>query len=201
MLSLSNLSKSYQHQLLFNQLNIDFGNSKYCIRGVNGSGKTTLLMLAGGLEPADQGTVTIDNIDIRAANAKRLIGVCSDKIQLPSFLTSQQLLEFHLEQHQCQWPQQMIEQLSFGQQLATGVAKLSLGSYKKLGLLLALSHQPKYLLLDEPTTGLDQASRDWLISYLDSSQQTLVLASHEACFTEHKDYQQLDIANLKSSNE
>ena len=112
-------------------------------------------MLAAGLEDLNCGEIVFNEESVYLADAKRHLGISSDKIKLPDFLTAQQLLDFHCSQHDCPFPIVLVEHLGFRAHLATQVSALSLGSLKKISLLLALAHQPKCLLLDEPTTGLD----------------------------------------------
>ena len=112
-------------------------------------------MLAAGLEDFNCGEIVFNEESVYLADTKRHLGISSDKIKLPDFLTAQQLLDFHCSQHDCPFPIVLVEHLGFRAHLATQVSALSLGSLKKISLLLALAHQPKCLLLDEPTTGLD----------------------------------------------
>ncbi|WDE02282.1 ATP-binding cassette domain-containing protein [Thalassomonas actiniarum] len=200
MLLLREISKSYQKKPVINQLSYQFDQQRYCIIGPNGSGKTTLLMLAAGLEIASSGKITLDDKPISSVSAKRQLGISSDKIILPDFLTPQQLLEFHCSQHACLFPTQFIEHLGFAPQLTTPVSALSLGNLKKISLLLALAHQPQYLLLDEPTTGLDHQSRSWLLAYLDSYPGKIIVTSHEESFTENEHYHSVFLNELNQGS-
>jgi ABC-2 type transport system ATP-binding protein len=196
LLILKDVSKFYQNNLVINDLTFHFDTQRYCIVGPNGSGKTTLLMLATGLETVSAGQITFNGQSVHLANTKRHLGISSDKIMLPDFLTAQQLLEFHCSQHNCSFPTRLIDHLEFSAQLATQVSALSLGSLKKTSLLLALAHQPKCLMLDEPTTGLDSNSRLWLLDYLDNYQGQIIVTSHEKSFSENPHYQQVVLTEL-----
>ncbi|MEW6989760.1 ATP-binding cassette domain-containing protein [Colwelliaceae bacterium 6441] len=200
MLILKNVVKFYQDNLVIEQLSYHFDKQRYCIVGPNGSGKTTLLMLAGGLESVTAGEVYYNHQAVELKETKRQLGISSDKIILPEFLTSQQLITFHCTQHDCNFPHPLITSLNFTQQLTTQVAALSLGSLKKLSLIIALAHQPNCLLLDEPTTGLDQQSRIWLLDYIDRYPGQIIITSHEACFTENEHFQQVLLAELQQAN-
>ena len=196
MLLLQNVSKSYQENQVINKLSYHFDKQRYCIIGPNGSGKTTLLMLSAGLESVTSGKITWNDAPVHTSRAKRHMGISSDKILLPEFLTPQQLLEFHCAQHKCPFPEQLIRHLGFGIQLNTRVSDLSLGNLKKISLLLALAHQPECLLLDEPTTGLDHSSRVWLLAYLDNYPGQIIVTSHEESFTENEHYQRILLSEL-----
>lgn len=196
MLNLNKVTKSYQQKVVLQDITFNFSEQRYCIVGPNGSGKTTLLMLAAGLEPVDCGDVMVNQHAVHTEEIKKSIGVSSDRIVLPQFLTAKQLLVFHCSQHQCPYPQEYIEKLNFNKQLTTLIGDLSLGNLKKMSLLLAISHQPSYLLLDEPTTGLDKYSREWLLKFLAEYTGQLIVTSHEECFVNNADFNQLNIADL-----
>lgn len=200
MLSFKQVSKSYQQHLVINNIDLTITNNKYCLSGANGTGKTTLLMLASGLEKPTTGSIYLKQQAVDLPESKKYIGISSDKVLLPEFLTAKQLITFHCQQYQCDWPETLIKALNFNQQLTTQVSALSLGSQKKLSLLLALSHQPHCLLLDEPTTGLDSTSRNWLLTYLTNYSGLLLITSHESFFTENQNYQQLSINQLNNTN-
>ena len=196
MLEIIKLSKSYLGHQVFSELNLQFSQQKYCIVGENGCGKTTLLLLAAGLEQACSGEILIDQKPVTDKAVRFDIGISSDRIVLPEFLTSKQLLDFHCKQFGCAFPEEFIKALQFTKQLMKPIKGLSLGSLKKISLLLALCHQPKYLLLDEPTTGLDKLSREWLLDYLQRYSGCLIVTSHEACFIDNAHYTQINLLQL-----
>ena len=196
LLILRDVSKFYQKNAVLQDLTFHFDGQRYCVVGPNGSGKTTLLMLAAGLETVSAGQITFNGQPVHLAKTKRHLGISSDKIILPDFLTAQQLLEYHCSQHNCSYPTALIDHLEFTAQLTTQVSALSLGSLKKLSLLLALAHQPKCLMLDEPTTGLDHNSRLWLFDYIEHYPGQIIVTSHEKCFTENSHNQQVVLAEL-----
>lgn len=198
LLILDGVSKNYQNKPIIHQLTYHFNDKRYCITGANGIGKTTLLMLASGLEPVSSGRVTLDGKFINLSETKRLVGVSSDKILLPDFLTPQKLLELHCHQHDCDFPIALINHLGFSTQLTTQVCNLSLGNLKKTSLLLALAHQPKCLILDEPTTGLDHDSRLWLLDFMTNYQGQIIVSSHEEIFTNNIVYQQISLSELNN---
>jgi ABC-2 type transport system ATP-binding protein len=199
LLIVNNITKYYQNHNVLSNINFQFEQQRYCISGPNGSGKTTLLMLLAGLESITAGSITFDGHLVGSVVSKRLMGISSDKIALPDFLTGQQLLELHCQQHNCEFPHALIRYLEFGIQLTTPISALSLGNLKKTSLLLALAHQPKCLLLDEPTTGLDSLSRNWLLTYLTEYPGQIIVTSHEASFSQNSDYQQVSLTDLNQA--
>jgi ABC-type multidrug transport system ATPase subunit len=195
---LKNVTKSYAQNIIINNLSFQFTEDRYCISGPNGCGKSTLLMLMSGIDNVSLGSIFFNEQSVSSLSVKHKIGVSSDKILYPDFLTPQQLLTFHCTQYCCPFPDEIIKSLNFMPQLATKVAQLSLGNLKKLSLLLALCHKPLSLLLDEPTTGLDNESKLWLIAYLKSYKGQIITASHEESFMSNSTYEQIDLVELNT---
>lgn len=155
-------------------------------------------MLASGLESSDDGQITFNGEHTLEVTTKKLIGVSSDKIHLPEFLTAKQILTFHTNQFGCDIDEEILEGLSFKPQLGQKTADLSLGNQKKLSLLMAILHKPKLLLLDEPTVGLDEASKVWLLKFLDKFDGTIIVTSHESVFLDNDNYEQLSMSELNT---
>lgn len=198
MFLLNKVTKSYENHLIISNLSFQFDKDRYCISGPNGSGKSTLLMLMSGIESLNFGSITCNEQPVISINIKHQIGVSSDKILFPEFLTAQQLLEFHCSQHNCLFPSHIVERLNFPEQLTTKISQLSLGNLKKLSLLLALSHNPLCLILDEPTTGLDHESRVWLLDYLEKYKGQVIVSSHEDSFIANPEYKQVNLLELNN---
>lgn len=196
MFILKKITKSYDNYPVINDKTFQFNDARYCISGPNGCGKTTLLMLMSGIEPLDSGSITFNEQAVSLIKTTHQIGVSSDKILFPDFLTPQKLLEFHCSQHSCSFPTDIIESLNFSPQLQAKISQLSLGNLKKISLLIAISHQPLSLILDEPTTGLDNESRAWLLNYLDQYKGQVIVASHEQNFLANAKYTQIDLLEV-----
>ncbi|MCJ8269399.1 MAG: ABC transporter ATP-binding protein [Psychrosphaera sp.] len=191
----NNIDKQFATHPVFAGFNHNFDQGKYCITGENGCGKTTLLMMAAGLELPDSGQITFNNLAVTDVAVKPLIGISSDKIIFPRFLTPRQLIEFHCSCYGVIWPTELIDDLHFKTHLSTLAPALSLGNQKKLSLILAMTHQAQCLLLDEPTTGLDSYSRAYIVDYLTAFEGHLIITSHDTLFTNTADYQIFPIAD------
>ncbi len=200
MLHFNNVNKRFSKKIIVEQFSYQFTQARYCIAGENGIGKTTLLLMAAGLEAIDSGEILFEQNLVTTMNAKQKLGISSDKILLPEFLSARQLINFHCQQYQINFPEYLISALHFNEQLNKKVAELSLGNSKKLSLILALAHQPKCLLLDEPSTGLDHESRAWLLDYLHHyhlhTQGQIIVTSHEDDFLTDSEYTQLGFLEL-----
>ncbi len=143
--------------------------------GPDGAGKTTIMrMLAGVLLP-DKGEIFLEGIDVVAEpeRAKPILSYMPQRFGLYEDLTVAENIFFYGELFELPWrvrrarARQLLQAaglLSFERRLA---GQLSGGMKQKLGLVCALLHTPKVLLLDEPTTGVDPLSRRdfWAILY------------------------------------
>jgi ABC-2 type transport system ATP-binding protein len=180
LLSFEQISQYYQQRCLFSDFSISINEPRVLISGPNGSGKTTLLLMAAGLIKPDMGSVSFNGQSVLLNSSRQKIGISASKVDLPAFLTVAELLDFHAQQFGCKINDQYLDQFYLRQYLATKVADLSLGNYKKLSLLTALMQQPELLLLDEPTNGLDEQARIALNHLLSEYPGQVIIASHEA---------------------
>ena len=134
--------------------------------GPNGAGKTTLFRLLMGILKATVGTLLIDGLDAfeDRVRVKRLIGFLPDEPVFYSYLSGREVLELSAAMHGLNVRAAMdrlapiIAKLRLADDIGNYAEDYSRGMKKKLGLVLAMLHQPKLLVLDEPTNGLDVES-------------------------------------------
>lgn len=130
--------------------------------GGNGAGKSTLLGTIMGLVRPTAGTVRIGDVDHRRHEKefKRLVGFAA---QTPSFYAAMRLsrLVRFASAFRSDWNGDACQDLMarLGLSATMRVGEMSVGTLKKVGILLALGHMPDFALLDEPTAGLDPTSR------------------------------------------
>ncbi len=131
--------------------------------GANGAGKTTLFRLLMGILKASEGALRVDGRDAfedRVAT-KRLIGFLPDEPVFYSYLSGRETLELSAAMHGLDAREAverlapLAERLRLSGELEAYAEDYSRGMKKKLGLLLALLHRPRLLVLDEPSSGLD----------------------------------------------
>jgi ABC-type multidrug transport system ATPase subunit len=131
--------------------------------GPNGAGKTTLFRLLMGILQATAGTLRIDGRDCfeDRVNVKRLVGFLPDEPVFYSYLSGREILELSAGMHGLDPAtvlarlEPLIGRLGMTEAMPQYADDYSRGMKKKLGLLLALLHEPPLLVLDEPTNGLD----------------------------------------------
>lgn len=159
--------------------------SMYGFLGPNGSGKTTTIRLLLGLLRPARGDIAVlgRHIPEEAARALASIGYVPEQPHLYSSLTVDETLRYHAAFY-ASWDWKRAEELRRTFELAgpQPVGKLSKGETGKLMMLLALSHRPSLLVLDEPTDGLDPVVRrdvlTALLEYVSQHDATVFISSH-----------------------
>src|SRR6202041_1534989 len=161
------LTKSFGSKTAVKGVSFSVPAGQICgLLGPNGAGKTTLFRLLMGILKATHGRILIDSLDAFDARleVKRLIGFLPDEPVFYSYLSGREILELSAAMHGLDVGQTMtrigplIAQLRLADDIDNYAEDYSRGMKKKLGLLLAMLHQPKLLVLDEPTNGLDVES-------------------------------------------
>ncbi|MHB8086688.1 MAG: ABC transporter ATP-binding protein [Anaerolineaceae bacterium] len=163
-----NLSKSFGQTQAVDRLNLSVEAGEiFGLVGSDGAGKTTTLrLLVGALRP-DEGSVSICGFDIftQTDSAREKIGYLSQRFSLYEDLSVLENIRFFAEVRGLElkdWKPRCMELLKFvGLENFTErrAGQLSGGMKQKLGLASALVSRPQILLLDEPTTGVDPATR------------------------------------------
>ena len=162
-----NLVKKYGDKLAVNDVSFEVnGGEIFGFLGPNGAGKTTTIKVIVGLLQPTSGTVKVDGYDIQAQplQAKSASGYVPDTPNLYAKLTGRELLRFvgdlyNVEREQV--ARRIDELLRILDLTAAGDDTLdsySHGMQQKASLAAALMHDPKVLVLDEPTVGLDPRS-------------------------------------------
>src|SRR5208337_2340798 len=155
--------------------------------GPDGAGKTTALRMLAGVMGADSGSVSVAGCDVvrDPEGAKSLLSYMSQRFGLYEDLTVDENLRFYADLYGVARKQR--ERRSQELLAAAGLSNfrnrlagnLSGGMKQKLGLVCALIHTPKVILLDEPTNGVDPVSRRdfWRILYSLLAEGVAILTS------------------------
>ncbi len=223
-LSLKNIHKTYfQRKKLLKKAvkGVSFEIHKgeiFGLLGVNGAGKTTLSGILAGLHPPTSGDVLWKGTSIykNILSYRATVGFCPQKPNVDPDLTIGETLTFaarcygRTQKEAEKQRDHLIELLDLGSYV-NSVAKHLSGGYKQRFLIArTLTHRPKFIILDEPTVGLDPHVRKklWkIISNLTEEGVTILLTTHyldeaehlsdRVCFIDHGEIKVIDTpANL-----
>ena len=158
-LEIINLKKYYGNVRGIEDISIKLKRGEaYGFIGPNGAGKSTTIRALMSLINPTSGMILIDGkkLDKNDLELKKIIGYLPSEIYLYDDLTVKEILDFHesfYEKNINKRRKQLVKLLKLDENKK--IEDLSLGNLKKLGIILALMHEPKILILDEPTSGLD----------------------------------------------
>ncbi len=167
LVEIDQVTKSFGSKTALSQISLAVPPGQICgLLGPNGAGKTTLFRLMMGILKATSGTLRIGGLDAfdDRVEVKRLVGFLPDEPVFYSYLSGREILELSAALHGLDVAATMkrliplIVRLELADAIGLFAEDYSRGMKKKLGLLLALLHQPQLLILDEPTNGLDVES-------------------------------------------
>lgn len=165
-------------------LNIESGQV-YGFLGPNGAGKTTTIRLIMDLIRPTQGDVYVYGQHVRRQHTVlRNVGAIVEHATFYPFLTGQRNLELLTDtgRHDPERIPALLDQVGLSEMAKKRVANYSTGMRQRLGLAAALLGDPKLLILDEPTAGLDPAGmhevRTYLRELVDNDDKTVFVSSH-----------------------
>ena len=161
------VNKSFGTKAVLRDFSWSVPSAQICgLLGPNGAGKTTLFRLLMGSLRATSGSLLIDGRDAFAERVtlKHVVGYLPDEPVFYSYLSGREILELSAGMHGLDVSAAiarigpLVTRLRLDDAIDRFADDYSRGMKKKLGLVLALLHEPKLLILDEPTNGLDVES-------------------------------------------
>ncbi len=187
-IQIEDLVVRYGQTLAVNGVSLDIAEGEcFGLLGPNGAGKTSTLSVIEGLVKPTAGKVTVGGHDVVHASkaAKRLIGAQLQSSAYFPDLTAVELIQLIASFYEL-FPtrQQAIAQLArfeLAENANARVAQLSGGQQQRLSLALALTNDPRIVLLDEPTAGLDPQARRGVwqsVRQLKAEGRTVILTTH-----------------------
>ena len=190
-ISVSDLHKSYtKNSETIKGVNFEVNEGEiYGLLGPNGAGKTTLMLMLSTLLEPTSGTVTITGLDTRkdALEIHRRIGFLTTEIKLDPQSTPNRLYDFFAELYDI--PKHEIRDRRIAQFEQFGItpfadkkiSELSTGMKQKVSIAISLIHDPKVIIFDEPTNGLDILTSKQVTEYLKRLRDkghSIILSTH-----------------------
>ena len=168
---ISELSKTYLGGVqALRGVSLEIGAGMFGLLGPNGAGKTTLLRILATLLKPSQGRVTVDGFDVNDRRqkwaVKQILGYMPQELGLYSSLSVTEFLDYiatlknlHHPQRRARAVEQVVEQAGLRSVARQRISTLSGGMKRRVGIAQALLGDPKLLIVDEPTAGLDPEER------------------------------------------
>ena len=164
-LCIDRLTKQYENKIAVDRVSLQLTNGVYGLLGANGAGKTTFMrMLCGILKPTS-GTVTFDGMDVSSEEYRAELGYLpQDFGYYPDFngmdfLLYMASLKGLTKTEAKRKSKNLLELVSLSDVAKKKIATYSGGMKQRLGIAQALLNDPKIIILDEPTAGLDPKER------------------------------------------
>ncbi|MDA3845133.1 MAG: ABC transporter ATP-binding protein [Vallitaleaceae bacterium] len=190
LLEVEGLTKSYGKLMAVDHISFTVKRGEvFGLLGPNGAGKTTAISMLCGLLKPDSGKVSIDNIALSKNynKAKSIVGLCPQNIVIWELLTCMEQLVFSgvsygMTRRQAKESSEfLLGKLGLIDQKNKLAKALSGGMQRRLNIALALVHDPKLIILDEPQAGLDPQSRILVRDFVRelSKDKTVILTTHD----------------------
>ena len=164
-LSIDRLTKQYQNKIAVDRISLRLNTGIYGLLGANGAGKTTLMRMVCGILKPTSGTITFDGTDVSEERYRSMLGYLPQDFGYYPEFTGEDFLLYMAALKGMRKPQarrktvELLKLVSLHDVAKKKIKTYSGGMKQRLGIAQALLNQPKLLVLDEPTAGLDPKER------------------------------------------
>lgn len=189
-LEVKNINKSYQHNKAINNLSFNVYDGEILgLLGPNGAGKSTTINILSTLLTSDTGTINIFNLPLTSHSnkIKAQLGIVPQEIALYEDISAYHNVAFFASLYGVKkkdLPKQVMNALTFvglSDKKNDDPRTFSGGMKRRLNIACAIAHNPKLLILDEPTVGIDPQSRNYILSSLKELKEkgtTIIYTTH-----------------------
>ncbi len=175
-LEIKNLTKTYSNGVkALNDVNITIGTGMFGLLGPNGAGKSTLMRTIATLQEGDSGSILFDGVDIQQdkMSLRNALGYLPQTFGVYPKMSAEDLLMHFAElkgisnkQERKEIVAAVLEQTNLTEARKKNVAGYSGGMKQRFGIAQLLLNNPKLIIVDEPTAGLDPAERSRFLNIL-----------------------------------
>jgi heme exporter protein A len=188
-LSLNNVQKVFGRRLIFKNINLTLTTGRvYGLSGRNGSGKSTLAKIIAGIISTTSGKIehTLNGKEIKPEKLHDHLGFVSPYLVLYDEFTALENLEFFTKIRGNKFDkdnaEKLLEDFQLGDRGNDELRGYSSGMKQRMKFIFALMHSPQLLILDEPTSNLDEAGKSIVYSTIKNklSDNLVIIASNES---------------------
>jgi ABC-type multidrug transport system ATPase subunit len=189
-LKITGLSKTYPNGVkALKNLTLTIGNNMFGLLGPNGAGKSTLMRTVATLQDPDSGSVELDGLNVltQKDEVRKVLGYLPQEFGVYPKLSALDMLH-HLailkgvtnKSERTQMVEALLQQTNLWNVRKKALSTYSGGMKQRFGIAQALLANPKLIIVDEPTAGLDPAERNRFLNLLSSigSNVTVILSTH-----------------------
>ncbi len=172
--TLTNISKFYGENRVLDCISVTFPHGEItAVMGRSGCGKTTLLRLIAGLEKPDSGEIT--------GGGQKTAAVFQDDVLIDTFTPVKNIAFAVGKSATREEIKDHLTRLGLGDSMGKPAAELSGGMRRRVAIARAILAKPELLLLDEPFKGLDEETKDEVISYVKDNTDgvTVIFVTHD----------------------
>lgn len=169
MLQISNLSKTYPNGVqALKDVTLNISNGMFGLLGPNGAGKSSLMRTIATLQDADSGTITFDGIDVmqNKQELRKTLGYLPQEFGVYPKVSAEEMLHYiarlkgvNNDKERKELVKSLLEQVNLYNHRTKFLAGYSGGMKQRFGIAQALIGNPRLIIVDEPTAGLDPAER------------------------------------------
>ncbi len=165
-ISIDNLTKNFGKTKALDNISLKIGQGMFGLLGKNGAGKTTLMRTIATLINKTQGEITVCGVPVeKSAQVRKIIGYLPQEFSLYPKMRVFDVLDYlgvlsgMSKKERKTSIDKVLEEVNLSQYRKAKVKVLSGGMKRRLGIAQAILHNPKVLIVDEPTAGLDPQER------------------------------------------
>jgi ABC-2 type transport system ATP-binding protein len=188
--TITGLSKTYPNGVkALKNVSLTIGNNMFGLLGPNGAGKSTLMRTVATLQDPDSGSVKVDGIDVltQKNEVRKILGYLPQEFGVYPKISAQDMLQ-HLAVmkgimnagERKEMVDALLQQTNLWEVRKKALSTFSGGMKQRFGIAQALLANPRLIIVDEPTAGLDPAERNRFLNLLSSigREVTVILSTH-----------------------
>ena len=188
-IKIEGLQKRYRKFQALKNINLHTETGLFGLLGPNGAGKSTLMKILSTILPFDEGKITIYDYDLvkEGDKVRQLLGYLPQHFNVPTQFTGREFLHYVAsmkgvtdQQERDLQVEKLLEEVNLVQQANKKIKGYSGGMKRRLGIAQALLGNPKLIILDEPTAGLDPSERIRFRNLIEklSKDHSIILSTH-----------------------